>query len=137
MHVIEQLYAHRNAGDRAGAMALFSPDVVYHDQSRGLTLTGQAEVEAFFARSEQTIEDLGFEVTMAVETDDRFAAELWMRGVLPEPEPGTEGTAGPFALPYAALGDKRDGRISRLVEYYDAADFSPTSTRRPPPEPDR
>lgn len=131
MNLIEDLYQAWNRHDTATVLDFFTADVRYHDQGMGVTFD-RAGLEAFVSASFTAIPDLAFEVTSVQVTADAFAAEAVMTGTQQQELPGLPVTGRPFTVYYALVGDIRDGRISRLVDYWSLPEYA---AERPPAAP--
>ena len=125
------LYEARNRGDLAAVSALLDGSVTYHDRAQPLTMRGRAEVIAFLRRSHEAIPDLTFEVITSLDSTDHFAAEIVMRGTQNIDLPGIGRAGSRIELAYAVVGDRQHGRITRLVEYYNAAELTAGAQDKP------
>jgi steroid delta-isomerase-like uncharacterized protein len=123
MTILHDLYDHWNQHDVNGVLAFFAPDMVYRDQAVGFTFNGPAELGAFMKQSFESIPDLRFEVTASVEDDRHFAGEALMLGTFERDLPGLPATGREFTVHYGIVGDHTSGKITRLVDYWNAAEF--------------
>ena len=124
MGVLEQLYAVWNRHDLDGILGFFTDDLVYEDRALGLRFDSKEALGAFVAATFDAMPDLSFELTSAFADDAHCAAEAVMRGTQVKDLPGIPATGKPFTVYYAIYGDLRDGKIARIVDYWNLAEFS-------------
>src|ERR1700760_4614181 len=126
--LIRAYYEAFNQGDRPGFLALLAPDVV-HDISQGGREQGRDAFGRFWdymARCyRERITDL---VVMTDVTGSCAAAEFTVHGTYlqtdPSVPPGTAPARGqPYVLPAGAFFSIREGRISRISNHYNLAEW--------------
>lgn len=125
LRLIEQYYAAFNAGDAEGMLALLTPDV-RHDINEGGSEVGIAAFRAFLARMDahyrERVEDL---TVMATAEGRRAAAEFTIHGEYLKTDPGLPEAHGQrYAVPVGAFFELREGRIARVTNYYNLAEWS-------------
>jgi steroid delta-isomerase-like uncharacterized protein len=113
-----------NRGDREGMLALLSDDVA-HDVNQGGRETGKAAFAAFMARMDRCYrERLRDIVLMASEDGARAAAEYVVHGEYLADDEGLPPARGQgYVLPGGAFFEVREGRISRISNYYNLQDW--------------
>lgn len=123
--LLQQYYAAFNAGDWEGMLALLTPDV-RHDINEGATQTGVDAFRAFLGRMDahyrEQVRDL---VVMATPTGERAAAEFTIHGEYLRTDDGLPEAAGQrYALPVGAFFEVRGGKIARVTNYYNLAEWT-------------
>ncbi|MCQ4161869.1 nuclear transport factor 2 family protein [Roseomonas sp. GC11] len=122
--LIRSYYAAFNAGDVEGMLALLSDDVA-HDINQGGREVGIAAFRAFMARMNahyrEALRDI---VVMVGEQGRRAAAEFTVHGTYLATDEGLPAACGQtYILPAGAFFEVRDGRIARVSNYYNLADW--------------
>jgi steroid delta-isomerase-like uncharacterized protein len=117
--LVRRYYAAFDAGDRPGMLDCLAEDVA-HDINQGRREHGIEAFRAFLARMERSyrerIEDL---VVMATPDGHRVAAEFTIRGSYLAADAGLPRADGQsYVLPVGAFFAVRDGKISRVTNYY-------------------
>lgn len=126
--LVRAYYDAFNRGDRAAFLALLADDVV-HDISQGGQQVGRAAFAAFMAHMDRCYrEEIGDLVVMTDATGTRAAAEFTVRGHYIATDPGvpthTAAAAGQgYALPAGAFFTLSDGRVARIANHYNLADW--------------
>lgn len=122
--LIQNYYAAFNAGNAEGMLALLTSDV-QHDINEGATQVGLDAFRTFLAKMdahyrEQT-RDL---VVMATPDGTRAAAEFVIHGEYLKTDAGLPAAAGQkYILPVGAFFEIRGGKIARVTNYYNLADW--------------
>ncbi len=106
------------AGDPDAAAGLFAPDGVYEDPLYPEALTGPEAIRAGMVEGMGAIEDCRVTLDPVIEDGDRVLASGFFASKL------RDGGAR-FDFPFAILVELRDGRISRLSEYFDTRPLVP------------
>ena len=122
--LVTAYYAAFNRGDWAGMLACLSEDVV-HDLNQGPRETGRAVFAVFLQRMEASYrEQLHDVVVMASDDGLRVAAEYVVHGEYHHTDEGLPPAQGQrYVLPGGAFFDVRDGKISRVSNYYNLQDW--------------
>lgn len=122
--LIERYYDAFNRGDREAMLALLDPDVV-HDLNQGPRERGQDAFRAFLARMDRCYAEQLRDIAIIASADGtRAAAEYVVHGrylAADEGLPPARGQA--YVLPGGAFFETRDGRISRVTNYYNLQDW--------------
>lgn len=122
--LIELYYRTFNSGDREALLALLTDDVA-HDINQGGCETGLAAFRAFLMRMDrcyrEQVTDL---VVMVAEDGRRAAAEFFIDGAYISTDDGLPPATGQtYHLRVGAFFDVRDGRISRVTNYYNLQEW--------------
>lgn len=117
--LIRRYYAAFNTGDWDGMLSCLTEDVA-HDINQGRREHGIEAFGAFLTRMERSyrerIEDL---VVMATPDGHRAAAEFTVHGTYLNADAGLPRAEGQsYVLPVGAFFAIRDGKISRVTNYY-------------------
>ncbi|MCW8084407.1 ketosteroid isomerase-related protein [Sabulicella glaciei] len=121
---IRDYYAAFNRGDWEAMLSLLAQDVA-HDVNQGRRETGRDAFRAFLGRMERAyrerVEDL---VVMASPDGARAAAEFTIHGEYLATDEGLPEARGQrYVLPVGAFFEVRDGRIARVTNHYNLADW--------------
>jgi ketosteroid isomerase-like protein len=100
-----------DAGDPAACAALFTEDGRYEDPLAA-EMTGPGEIEVGLGPAMDLLDDVRVTLGTILADGDRAFGEGHFASVLRE-------TGGRFDFAFAALVEMRDGRVARLVEYFD------------------
>lgn len=113
-----------NRGDRDAMLALLADDVV-HDLNQGARETGRAAFAAFMARMDRCYAERLTDIVVMVSDDGtRAAAEYIVHGAYRTDDDGLPPARGQqYVLPGGAFFALRDGRIARVTNYYNLADW--------------
>jgi steroid delta-isomerase-like uncharacterized protein len=122
--LIQKYYDTFNTGDREAFLALLTDDVA-HDINQGGTETGKDVFRAFLQRMDrcyrEQVRDL---VVLANEDGTRGAAEFFIEGEYLSTDEGLPPAAGQhYRLRVGAFFDLRDGRVSRVTNYYNLEEW--------------
>ncbi|MGM9320445.1 ketosteroid isomerase-related protein [Deinococcus aquaticus] len=125
VQLVQAYYAAFNLGDAAGMLALLTDDV-RHDINEGDTQTGLDAFRAFLAKMDahyrERAEDV---VVMATPDGARASAEFVIHGEYLRTDPGLPEAQGQrYVLPVGAFFDVRGGKIARVTNYYNLADWT-------------
>lgn len=125
VQLVQAYYDAFNRGDAAGMLALLTDDV-RHDINEGDTQTGLEAFRAFLAKMDahyrERAEDV---VVMATPDGTRASAEFVIHGEYLRTDPGLPEAAGQrYVLPVGAFFDLRGGKIARVTNYYNLADWT-------------
>ena len=124
LDLIRRYYAAFNAGDREGFLALLTDDVI-HDINQGGREIGRDAFRRFLERMDRSYaEQLKDIVIMAHESGSRAAAEFIVHGKYLNTDEGLpEATGQTYVLPAGAFFEVRDGKVSRISNYYNLEDW--------------
>jgi steroid delta-isomerase-like uncharacterized protein len=124
LDLIRRYYAAFNAGDREGFLALLTDDVI-HDINQGGREIGRDAFRRFLERMDRSYaEQLEDIVIMAHESGSRAAAEFIVHGKYLNTDEGLpEATGQTYILPAGAFFEVRDGKVSRISNYYNLEDW--------------
>ena len=122
--LIQQYYQTFNSGDREAMLAMLADDVV-HEINEGAAEVGRDAFRAFLGRMDrcykEQVEDL---VVFTSDTPNRAAAEFYIRGQYIATDDGLpEATGQTYHLRIGAFFEITDGKISRVTNYYNLADW--------------
>ena len=122
--LINAYYASFNNQDWEGMLALLTDDIA-HDINQGERETGKEAFREFLARMDRCYSEQVCElVVMANDKIPRAAAEFVIEGIYK----ATDGdflpaTGQRYTLPVGAFFDIRNGKISRVTNYYNLNDW--------------
>ncbi|WP_160122222.1 ketosteroid isomerase-related protein [Rhodovarius lipocyclicus] len=122
--LIHRYYAAFNAGAWETMLSLLTEDVA-HDINQGGRETGVEAFRAFLARMDASYsEQLADIVVMAAPDGTRAAAEFTVHGTYKATDEGLPPATGQrYVLPAGAFFDIRGGRIARVSNFYNLADW--------------
>lgn len=122
--LIQSYYDAFNRGDWEAMLGHVSEDVA-HDLNQGARETGIEAFRAFLARMNHSYsEHLGNIRIVASADGSHAAAEYVVHGTYKADDAGLPPARGQtYALPGGAFFDVRDGRITRITNYYNLADW--------------
>jgi steroid delta-isomerase-like uncharacterized protein len=122
--LIRAYYAAFNTGDAEGMLALMTDDVV-HDINQGGRETGIPAFRTFMARMNAHYKEELRDITVMVDvTGSRAAAEFTVHGTYLATDEGLPEASGQtYVLPAGAFFEVRQGRIARVTNYYNLADW--------------
>lgn len=125
LDLVTRYYAAFNAGQPGAMLDLLSSDV-RHDINEGETQTGVAAFGAFLAKMEAHYRERA-EALVVLATPDgtRAAAEFVIHGEYLRTDEGLPEARGQtYVLPVGAFFELRAGRIARVTNYYNLADWT-------------
>lgn len=122
--LIRSYYAAFNAGDSEAMLALMT-DSVAHDINQGARETGIPAFRAFLQRMNAHYREELHEIAVCTSADgSRAAAEFIVRGTYLATDAGLPEAKGQdYTLPAGAFFDIEGGRIARVTNYYNLADW--------------
>ncbi len=122
--LIRSYYAAFNAGDFDGMVALLTEDVA-HDINQGGREVGRTAFRAFMAHMDSCYsERLADIVVLTERSGTHAAAQFTVHGTYKATDSGLPPAAGQsYVLPAGAFFDIRDGRIARVTNTYNLADW--------------
>lgn len=122
-----------NHGDLEAAASYLHDDFVFVDTGFGMRIEGLAAWRETAAAGIFT--ELNIVKTTFLVDGDTFANEWVMSGVHSGDAPGLPATGRSFRISGAGFGEVRDGRMVRVTEYWNMADFLTQVGVLPPPGP--
>ncbi|RVT99214.1 isopropylmalate/homocitrate/citramalate synthase [Rhodovarius crocodyli] len=122
--LIRRYYAAFNAGEWETMLSLLTDDVA-HDINQGGREVGMDAFRAFLARMDRSYaEQLRDIVVMAAPDGARASAEFVVHGTYKATDEGLPPATGQrYVLPAGAFFDIRGGRIARVSNFYNLADW--------------
>lgn len=122
--LIQAYYDTFNSGDRAAFLDLLADDIA-HEINQGGVEKGKAAFTAFLERMDrcyrEQVRDL---VVFASEDGARAAAEFFIEGEYLSSDEGLPPAQGQrYRLRVGAFFDIRDGRVSRVTNYYNLEEW--------------
>lgn len=121
---IQRYFEAFNAGDKAAMLACLDPEVEHH-VNEGEIRRGTEKFSAFSDHMSrcyrETLTDL---VVFSAEEGSRAAAEFIVNGTYLQTDAGLPEARGQsYRLPAGSFFSLREGRITRVVTYYNLADW--------------
>ncbi|SNS20302.1 ketosteroid isomerase-related protein [Antarctobacter heliothermus] len=122
--VVAAYFAAFNAGDTAGMLACLSEDVAHH-VNEGQVRVGKAAFGAFCDHMSRCYrEELSDVVVFEAEGGARAAAEYIVNGTYLKTDAGLPEARGQtYRLPAGSFFSLEGGKITRVVTYYNLADW--------------
>lgn len=122
--LIQSYYRAFNAGEWDAFLGLLADDVV-HDINHGARETGREAFRAFMARMNRSYAERIVElVVMASDDGRRASAEFVVEGKYLATDEGLpEATGQTYRLPAGAFFAIEGGRVARVTNYYNLADW--------------
>ncbi len=122
--IVKSYYDAFNRGDWEAMCGMLAEDVA-HDLNQGGRETGRAVFRAFLARMERSYrEQLRDIVIIGDGTSGRVAAEYVVEGQYLNTDEGLPPATGQrYTLPGGAFFELRDGKITRVTNYYNLTDW--------------
>lgn len=121
---IERYFAAFNAGDTDAMVACLSEDVAHH-VNEGLVREGRAEFAAFCAHMTRCYREELTDMVIFINADGtRAAAEYTVNGTYLQTDAGLPEARGQtYCLPAGSFFSLEGGQITRVVTYYNLADW--------------
>lgn len=122
--LITSYYAAFNAGDTEAMLACLAPDVAHH-VNEGQVRTGRNAFAAFLAHMSRCYAETLTDIVVMVSPDGtRAAAEFTVNGTYKHTDAGLPEAHGQtYTLPAGGFFSIADGQITRVVTYYNLADW--------------
>lgn len=123
--LLRNYYAAFNAGDWEGMLALLTDDV-QHDINEGRTQAGKDTFRAFLAKMDAHYREQATDlIVMATPDGQRGAAEFIIHGEYLNTDDGLPEASGQkYTLPVGAFFEIRNGKIARVTNYYNLANWT-------------
>ncbi|MEZ5387599.1 MAG: ketosteroid isomerase-related protein [Prosthecobacter sp.] len=124
VHLVQAYYDTFNSGDRAAFLGLLTDDVE-HEINQGGVEKGNAAFAAFLERMDRSYRERVCDlVVFASDDGTRAAAEFFIEGEYLSTDEGLPPAKGQrYRLRVGAFVDIRDGRVSRVTNYYNLQDW--------------
>ena len=120
--LLKRYYDAFNRQDYGGMLELLTEDVV-HDINQGGRETGKAAFTAFLDRMHRHYREQVVDLVV-MSHGARGAAEFIIEGAYLVSDDGLPAATGQrYRLPVGAFFDLRDGKIARVTNYYNLADW--------------
>ena len=122
--VVARYFAAFNAGDTDGMVACLSEDVAHH-VNEGMVRQGKALFAAFCAHMARCYDERLTDIVILTDADGtRAAAEYIVNGTYLATDDGLPKARGQtYRLPAGSFFSLDNGRITRVVTYYNLADW--------------
>ncbi len=122
---IDAYYAAFNAGDTEGMIACLTPDVAHH-VNEGSVRVGTDKFRDFCAHMSRCYKEVLTDIVVMISEDGtRAAAEFTVNGEYLATDDGLPEAKGQtYVLPAGTFFSLEDGKISRVVTYYNLADWT-------------
>ncbi|MFW5641414.1 MAG: ketosteroid isomerase-related protein [Roseicyclus sp.] len=122
--LVARYYEAFNAGDTAGMLDCLSEDVAHH-VNEGAVRSGKPAFEAFCAHMSRCYDEALTDIVVMASPDGaRAAAEFVVNGTYLATDEGLPEARGQtYRLPAGGFFGIEGGRISRVVTYYNLADW--------------
>ncbi len=122
---IDAYYAAFNAGDTEGMIACLTPDVAHHVNEGGVRV-GTDKFRDFCAHMSRCYKEVLTDIVVMISEDGtRAAAEFTVNGEYLATDDGLPEAKGQtYVLPAGTFFSLEDGKISRVVTYYNLADWT-------------
>ncbi|WP_299820178.1 ketosteroid isomerase-related protein [uncultured Jannaschia sp.] len=121
--LIERYYAAFNDDDTDAMLACLAPDVAHH-VNEGEVRRGRDAFRAFREHMARAYRETLSDIVVLAGPDGRYAAEFTVTGTYLETDPGLPEARGQtYSLPAGAFFTVTDGAITRVVTYYNLADW--------------
>lgn len=122
---IERYFSAFNAGDVNGMLDCLAEDVKHH-VNEGQIREGKDKFHAFCEHMNRCYkENLTDMVIFSAQDGTRAAAEFTVNGTYLQTDPGLPEARGQsYSLPAGSFFSLRDGMITRVVTYYNLADWT-------------
>ena len=123
--VINAYYTAFNAGDTEGMIACLTDDVAHH-VNEGAVRVGTALFRVFCAHMTRCYHEELTDIVVMISADGtRAAAEFTVNGTYLATDAGLPEAKGQrYVLPAGSFFSLTDGKISRVVTYYNLADWT-------------
>lgn len=129
--LVSRYFAAFNAGDSDAMLACLSDEVAHH-VNEGMVRQGKEAFRAFCAHMDQCYQEhLTGMVIFATDDGSRAAAEYVVNGTYLQTDTGLPEACGQtYRLPAGSFFSVSEGQITRVVTYYNLADWTAQVSRR-------
>jgi len=123
-----------NAHDLDKMLTFFTDDAVYDCTPRDKVSRGKEEIKDGFSSTFTSFPDLKIEVKSAFNASDQGVSEWVMSGTFAKSDiPGMPATGKKFSVRGATVNAFKGGKISRVTNYWNLAEFLQQVGLMPPP----
>jgi len=125
---VEELLKEENAAwnshDVDKIATFYTDDCIKEDVAVGVRARGKEAMNAVNRGAFAAVPDMKIELGLIISSGDKAATEWTMSGTYSSKQPGAPPVTGrPFSIKGATIMQLRDGRISRVSDYWDSALF--------------
>jgi steroid delta-isomerase-like uncharacterized protein len=122
--MLRQENAAWNSHDVDRIATFYTDDCIKEDVAVGVHTGGKEAMKAVNRGAFAAVPDMKIELTLIISSGDAAATEWTMSGTYAGGRPGASPAAGrPFSIRGATIMQLREGRISRVCDYWDSAQF--------------
>jgi steroid delta-isomerase-like uncharacterized protein len=122
--LVKQENAAWNSHDADKIATFYADDCVKEDAAVGVNVRGKEAMKAVNRGAFVAVPDMKIELTLIITSGDSAATEWNMSGTYSGNRPGASPVAGrPFLIRGATIMQLREGRISRVCDYWDSGQF--------------
>lgn len=123
--LLQRYYAAFNAGNWEDMLSFLTDDV-QHDINEGQTQRGKAAFRTFLAKMDAHYREQATDLVMMSTPDGRRgAAEFVIHGEYLQTDEGLpEANGQKYVLPVGAFFEVQNGKIARVTNYYNLADWT-------------
>jgi steroid delta-isomerase-like uncharacterized protein len=113
-----------NSHDVDKIAKFYTDDCIKEDVAVGVRATGKEAMNAVNRGAFAAVPDMKIELGLIISSGNKAATEWTMSGSYSGKQPGAPAVVGrPFSMKGATIMQLRDGRISRVSDYWDSALF--------------
>jgi steroid delta-isomerase-like uncharacterized protein len=123
MTLLDDVYGAWMRGDIEGGLAHCTDDIFYRDQAVDHEAHGKEELAEWVHAGHAKVSDWKVEFETSFGDERHCAAEAKMTGVLIEEMAGKPASDKPFFARYAIFGTITDGKLSRIMIYWNPAEW--------------
>ena len=123
MTLLAEVYGAWLRNDIEAGMALCTDDIVYRDHPVDRETHGKEPLRAWVSGAHTRIKDWNVEFLSTFGDENHCAAEARMSGILLEDLAGKKASDVPFSAIYAIFGTIRDGKLCRIMIYWNPQEW--------------
>jgi steroid delta-isomerase-like uncharacterized protein len=113
-----------NAHDVGKIATFYTDDCIKEDVAVGVHARGKEAMNAVNSGAFAAVPDMKIELRLIIRSGESAATEWTMSGTYSSGHPGAPPVIGrPFSIRGATIMELRGGRISRVCDYWDSAQF--------------